>query len=165
MQAAATAGWHVFACDRLDAERPTRKTGSGLVTPIHLDVTVPDDINTAVDIVGTHVDDEGLDGLANTAGIGIPGPLEIMPLEQLRQSFHVDFFGQAAVTQAVLHCWGRQRAPSGHQGAHRPTAGGSACRRRLPGTRLLFLGCSPVTVLRVFTVGTASGGGEPVALR
>lgn len=102
MQAAAEAGWHVFAGDRADADRPTRESGAGLITPIHLDVTVTDDISKAADAVLSHVGDAGLNGLANIAGIGIPGPLEIMPLEHLRQSFDVDFFGQVAVTQAML---------------------------------------------------------------
>lgn len=102
MRAAAEAGWHVFAGDRVDTDRPTRESGAGLITPIHLDVTVAADINSAVDAVRSHVGDAGLHGLANIAGIGIPGPLEIMPLEQLRQSFDVDFFGQVAVTQAML---------------------------------------------------------------
>ncbi|MEZ5119446.1 MAG: SDR family NAD(P)-dependent oxidoreductase [Candidatus Nanopelagicales bacterium] len=102
MNAAAATGWHVFAGDRADPDRPTTKSGTGLITPIHLDVTMTDDITDAANTVHEHVGERGLDGLANVAGIGIPGPMEIMPLEQLRRSFDVDFFGQVAVTQAML---------------------------------------------------------------
>ena len=102
MNAAAATGWHVFAGDRADPDRPTPKSGTGLITPIHLDVTMTDDITDAADTVHEHVGERGLDGLANIAGIGIPGPMEIMPLEQLRRSFDVDLFGQVAVTQAML---------------------------------------------------------------
>lgn len=102
MTAAAGAGWHVFAGDRAEGTRDTTPVGSGLVTPVHLDVTSGDDISAAATLIGDHVGPAGLDGLANVAGIGVPGPLEIMPIAHLRRSFDVDFFGQVALTQAVL---------------------------------------------------------------
>ncbi len=102
MTAAAEAGWHVFAGDRADGDRETRTSGTGLITPLHLDITVPDDVSAAAEQIQAHVGDRGLTGLANIAGIGIPGPLEILPLDQLRRAFEVDFFGQVAVTQAML---------------------------------------------------------------
>lgn len=102
MTAAANAGWHVFAGDRAEDQRDTTSLGSGLVTPVHLDVTEEDDITAAAALIGDHVGPTGLDGLANIAGIGVPGPLEIMPMADLRRSFDVDFFGQVALTQAVL---------------------------------------------------------------
>ena len=102
MTAAANAGWHVFAGDRAEDQRDTTSLGSGLVTPVHLDVTEEEDITAAVALIGDHVGPTGLDGLANIAGIGVPGPLEIMPMADLRRSFDVDFFGQVALTQAAL---------------------------------------------------------------
>ena len=38
----------------------------------------------------------------NNAGIGVPGPVELVPLEELRRQFEVNVIGQVAVTQAVL---------------------------------------------------------------
>ena len=102
MIAAAEAGWHVFAGDRAEGPRESTATGSGLVTPVHLDVTHEDDIAAAAALIDEHVGSAGLAGLANIAGIGVPGPLEIMPMADLRRSFEVDFFGQVRLTQAVL---------------------------------------------------------------
>jgi NAD(P)-dependent dehydrogenase (short-subunit alcohol dehydrogenase family) len=43
-----------------------------------------------------------LDAVVNNAGEGIPGPLEILPLDQLREQLEVNVIGQVCVTQAVL---------------------------------------------------------------
>ncbi len=100
MQAAAARGWHVFAGDR--GAPPAQANPDEAVTRVHLDVTSDDDIKAAFGVISEHVGESGLDGLANVAGIGIPGPLEIMPLADLRRSLDVDFFGQVALTQATL---------------------------------------------------------------
>lgn len=102
MAAAAEAGFHVFAGDRSPQPAPDTSHGAGLITHLHLDITVSSDIEAATAVVSDHVGEAGLDGLANVAGIGIPGPLEIMPLSDLRASFEVDFFGQVALTQAMI---------------------------------------------------------------
>jgi NAD(P)-dependent dehydrogenase (short-subunit alcohol dehydrogenase family) len=101
MRAAAAHGWHVFAGDRSPhTDDPSDPDAD--VTRLQLDVTDESQIAAAAALVSEHVGDRGLDGLANIAGIGIPGPLEIMPLADLRRSLEVDFFGQVAVTQAML---------------------------------------------------------------
>ena len=43
-----------------------------------------------------------LDGLVNNAGIGVPGPLELLSAEELRRQLEVNVVGQVAVTQAAL---------------------------------------------------------------
>ena len=48
------------------------------------------------------VGDAGLAGLVNNAGIVVAGPLEILPLDQLRLQLEVNVVGQIAVTQAFL---------------------------------------------------------------
>lgn len=98
--AALLEGWHVFAGDR--SAHPESGESSDGLTHLHLDVTNADDIESAATAIAGHVGDRGLDGLANVAGIGIPGPLEIMPMADLRRSLEVDFFGQVALTQAML---------------------------------------------------------------
>jgi NAD(P)-dependent dehydrogenase (short-subunit alcohol dehydrogenase family) len=40
--------------------------------------------------------------LVNNAGIGVGGPLEVVPLADLRKQFEVNVIGQVAVTQAFL---------------------------------------------------------------
>jgi len=43
-----------------------------------------------------------LRGIVNNAGIAVPGPLEFLPVDELRRGFDVNFFGALAVTQAFL---------------------------------------------------------------
>ncbi len=96
-------GFLVFAGVRReeDAER-LREKGSPRLTPIMLDVTQTDSLTAAVETVRRMVGQSGLLGLVNNAGIVVAGPLELLPLEQLRQQFEVNVFGPIAVTQAFL---------------------------------------------------------------
>ena len=41
-------------------------------------------------------------GLVNNAGVAVPGPVEGVPLEKLREQLEVNVIGQVAVTQAFL---------------------------------------------------------------
>ena len=101
LEAALEAGFHVFAGDRsiVANERPNDQD---MLTRLHLDVTKEEDIALAVETIAAHVGDAGIDGLANVAGVGIPGPLETLPIDALRASFAVDVFGQIALTQPLL---------------------------------------------------------------
>ena len=55
-----------------------------------------------MDTVSAHVENAGLTGLVNNAGIGGLGPLELIPLEAFRHQLEVNVTGQLAVTQAFL---------------------------------------------------------------
>ena len=101
MEAALEAGYHVFAGDR-SVEANEQPNDQDALTKLHLDITNDDDIAAAVETITDHVGDAGLDGLANIAGVGIPGPLETLPVDSLRASFAVDVFGQIALTQPLL---------------------------------------------------------------
>jgi NAD(P)-dependent dehydrogenase (short-subunit alcohol dehydrogenase family) len=86
-------GFTVYAGVRRDAD------GEALgpaVTPIRLDVTDAGQIADAAARLGR------LDALVNNAGIGVTGPLEFVPLDELRRQYEVNVFGQIAVTQAML---------------------------------------------------------------
>jgi NAD(P)-dependent dehydrogenase (short-subunit alcohol dehydrogenase family) len=89
-------GWEVFAAARKD-EDLERLRGEGF-TPIKLDVTDPDTIAAAKD----ELDERGLGGLVNNAGIAVSGPIEFIPLDELRKQLEVNLVGQVAVTQAFL---------------------------------------------------------------
>jgi NAD(P)-dependent dehydrogenase (short-subunit alcohol dehydrogenase family) len=97
------AGYRVFAGVRLesDAQR-LRQQASPLLTPVLLDVTDKALIAAAVSQVEEAVNDAGLVGLVNNAGIAVPAPLEVIPLAELRRQFEVNVIGQVAVTQAML---------------------------------------------------------------
>jgi NAD(P)-dependent dehydrogenase (short-subunit alcohol dehydrogenase family) len=64
------------------------------VTRVELDVTNPDHVEALRELP--------IDGLVNNAGIAVIGPLEYLPLDELRRQFEVNTIGQLAVTQACL---------------------------------------------------------------
>jgi len=96
-------GFQVFAGVRKDADgKALKKKARGNLTPVRLDVTDDAAILAAAETVGNAVGEEGLLGLVNNAGIALPGPLEFLPLGDLRSQMEVNVIGQVAVTQAFL---------------------------------------------------------------
>src|SRR5919112_1052610 len=89
-------GWEVFAAARKD-EDLERLRGEGF-TPIKLDVTDPETIAAARE----ELDERGLRGLVNNAGVAVSGPIEFIPLDELRRQLEVNLVGQVAVIQAFL---------------------------------------------------------------
>jgi NAD(P)-dependent dehydrogenase (short-subunit alcohol dehydrogenase family) len=93
-------GWQVLAGVRkvADAEALRRESLQNLI-PLYLDITDQTQIKNAVEVVSQVGD---LTGLVNNAGIAIAGPLEFVPLEEIRRQFEVNIIGHIAVTQAML---------------------------------------------------------------
>jgi NAD(P)-dependent dehydrogenase (short-subunit alcohol dehydrogenase family) len=99
----AASGYHVFAGVRKPADGTAlAEAAAGELTPLLLDVTDTQQITAAVKTIVGHVGDAGLAGLVNNAGIGVFGPLELIPIEQFRRQLEVNVTGQLAVTQAAL---------------------------------------------------------------
>ena len=101
----AVGGFDVLAGVRKDddGERLREAAGSnGSLTPLRLDVTDPDSVREAAAAVEERTGGRGLAGLVNNAGVGVGGPLEFLPLDDIRQQFEVNLIGQIAVTQAML---------------------------------------------------------------
>ena len=96
-------GLRVFAGVRrqTDAEALKSKASSRLVA-IALDVADSLSVSTAASAVGGVVGDAGLDGLLNNAGVVVTGPVEFLPLPELRRQLEINVVGQVAVTQAFL---------------------------------------------------------------
>jgi NAD(P)-dependent dehydrogenase (short-subunit alcohol dehydrogenase family) len=96
-------GYQVFAGVRkeADGERLTQKTSERL-SPLFLDVTDEASIIAAANTVNAALDTVKLMGLVNNAGIAVPGPLEFIPIAELRKQLEVNVIGQMAVTQAFL---------------------------------------------------------------
>jgi NAD(P)-dependent dehydrogenase (short-subunit alcohol dehydrogenase family) len=91
----AGAGWRVYGGCRGDASAAAlREKG---IEPLQLDVTDAAQIAAAAETVGPE-----LDGLVDNAGIAIAAPLELVPLDALREQLEVNVVGQVAVTQALL---------------------------------------------------------------
>jgi NAD(P)-dependent dehydrogenase (short-subunit alcohol dehydrogenase family) len=78
-------------------EDAQRLRGEGLRT-VRLDVADPASIAAA----RSELDEQPLAGLVNNAGIAVAGPLEFLPLDQLRLQLEINLVGQVAVTQAFL---------------------------------------------------------------
>jgi NAD(P)-dependent dehydrogenase (short-subunit alcohol dehydrogenase family) len=80
-----------------DGEVLRDAAGDTQLTPLILDVADPEHVAALPDAVGGR-----LDAVVNNAGIVVPGPIEAVPVADLRMQLDVNVVGQVAVTQAVL---------------------------------------------------------------
>src|SRR5690606_4755820 len=69
---------------------------------LELDVTNGDDVAAAARRVNDELDGGHFHGLVNNAGIAVAGPMEFLPLDDLRRQFEVNVVGQVAMAQAFL---------------------------------------------------------------
>ncbi len=96
-------GYRVFAGVRRTADAEAlHQEASARLTPVILDVTDDGSVEAAARTVGATLGDQGLAGLVNNAGVVIGGPLEYLPLDELRHQLEVNVIGQVRVTQAFL---------------------------------------------------------------
>lgn len=96
-------GFLVFAgVRRMQDGTELRQRGSQRLIPLLLDVTDVESIRKAQVIVSDQVGRGGLYGIINNAGIAVVGPLEAVPIADLRRQLEVNLIGQVAVTQAFL---------------------------------------------------------------
>ena len=96
-------GMLVFAGVRADRDLERwRSYASGNVRPVRMEVTDEDSIREGVRELRTSLDGRTLIGVVNNAGIAVAGPLEFLPIRELRRQLEVNVIGQIAVTQAVL---------------------------------------------------------------
>lgn len=94
--------WKVFAGVRKEEDATSlRAEASDRLAPVILDVTDPAQVAAAAVLIERETDG-GLDGLVNNAGIAVPGPLETVPLEDLRHQLEVNLVAYVTVTQAML---------------------------------------------------------------
>lgn len=94
-------GYKVYAGVRKESDGVAlREKTSNRLVPILLDVTKEESIKVATNIIKTS--NTNLVGLVNNAGIAVAGPLELLPLTQLRKQIEVNVIGHIAVIQAFL---------------------------------------------------------------
>jgi NAD(P)-dependent dehydrogenase (short-subunit alcohol dehydrogenase family) len=84
-----------------DGEELARLTSARLHI-LMLDVTDPESIAAAAHTLSEAAGATGLTGLVNNAGISVAGPLELLPLSEVRTQFEVNVLGALGVTQALL---------------------------------------------------------------
>ena len=89
-------GFDVVAGVRKD-EDAERLRGAG-ARPLKLDVTD----QASIDAARAELGNAPLAGLVNNAGIAVSAPLELVPIEELRNQLEVNLIGQVAVTQVFL---------------------------------------------------------------
>ncbi len=93
-------GFIVFSGVRRERDAQTlMREGGPSITPLVLDVTDAVSIANAAQTIAARADAKLL-GLVNNAGIALAGPLELLPLDELRRQFEVNFFGALALVQA-----------------------------------------------------------------
>jgi NAD(P)-dependent dehydrogenase (short-subunit alcohol dehydrogenase family) len=96
-------GFTVFAGVRKESDaRALRDAGSSRLVPVILDVTRGETISRTLRAVGEAVGADGLAGLVNNAGVAVTGPIELVPLDELRRQLEINVVGQVAVIQAFL---------------------------------------------------------------
>lgn len=106
-------GWHVFGTVRKETDRAKlleEARGQGCqenLTLLLCDITHNDQVEQLVAQIKEHLRSEeghgpGLDALMNNAGTAYGGPIELLPLDDLRAQFEINLFAQVAVTQALL---------------------------------------------------------------
>jgi NAD(P)-dependent dehydrogenase (short-subunit alcohol dehydrogenase family) len=96
----ASLGFDVFAGVRKDSDaQDVQKDG---LRPLKIDVADQSSIDAARDEVVQAAGDAGLAGLVNNAGVAVSGPLEFLPIDEVRRQLEINVIGQVAVTQAFL---------------------------------------------------------------
>lgn len=123
----AARGFHVLAGVRTeeDATRVRREN----IEPVILDITKQTDI----DALGKRVDGDAagraLRAVVNCAGMGLNGPVEMLPLASWRQMLEVNLLGHIAITQTLLPALRRSR---GRLLTSARPAAASQCRHSVP---------------------------------
>ena len=86
--------------DRLDALKNEIEAAGGRALAIAGDITSAEDrervVRESLSLTGR------IDGLVNNAGYGQRGPIEIIPIETIRQNFETNLFSLIALTQLVM---------------------------------------------------------------
>ncbi|HEX4902826.1 MAG TPA: SDR family oxidoreductase [Acidimicrobiales bacterium] len=96
-------GHRVFAGVRRDEDADAlRAKADGSLTPVRCDVSDAGSVTSALAQIADAVGDAGLDGLVNNAGVARAGPLEHLTIDEWRDQFEINVFGQVAVTKAAL---------------------------------------------------------------
>jgi NAD(P)-dependent dehydrogenase (short-subunit alcohol dehydrogenase family) len=97
----ARAGITVFAGVRKDSDGDALKREVASIRPVTMDVTDRASLEAAAEMVADAIGPR-LHGLVNNAGIAVPGPIELIPLDRLREQFEVNVIGLVSSTQVFL---------------------------------------------------------------
>jgi len=93
-------GYEVFGTVRRTSDAESLRSDG--ITPVLMDVTDGASIAAARQTVRAALGQRPLVAVVNNAGVPAAGPLEFLPLDQLRHALEVNVVGVVAVTQAFL---------------------------------------------------------------
>ena len=101
-------GWQVFATVRKESDQARLLAeamavvpgNAGRLVPVMCDITNAEDVTGLGQTVAAAT--PRLAGLVNNAGTAFPAPLELLPLDELREQLEINVVGHLAVTQALL---------------------------------------------------------------
>ena len=94
--------------DRIEALKREIESSGGRALAVVCDVTSPQDRERLVqETMRAH---GRIDGLVNNAGFGQRGPIELVPIEAIRQNFETNLFSLIALTQLVIPIMRGQRS-------------------------------------------------------
>jgi NAD(P)-dependent dehydrogenase (short-subunit alcohol dehydrogenase family) len=93
-------GFIVFAGVRNDVDAARVATLHDHVRPLRIDVTDRASIDAAATVVGNS--GHPVRGVVGNAGVAVAGPLEFLPIDEIRRQFEINVFGALAVAQAFL---------------------------------------------------------------
>ncbi|MCC7361080.1 MAG: SDR family NAD(P)-dependent oxidoreductase [Anaerolineales bacterium] len=100
----AALGWQVWAAVRRPADADSLLAEAGpaaaTLTPVLCDITNSAQVAALAQQVGAAT--PGLDVLVNNAGTSYPGPLELLPLDELRAQLEINVVAHLGVSQALL---------------------------------------------------------------
>jgi NAD(P)-dependent dehydrogenase (short-subunit alcohol dehydrogenase family) len=99
----AAKGYRVFGTARSEQHvADLLEVSSGNVALTLADITDQSAVTAWVDKVSEELGERGLDVLISNAGTLTPGPLEVIPLDDIRREFEVNVFGALAVINGFL---------------------------------------------------------------
>jgi NAD(P)-dependent dehydrogenase (short-subunit alcohol dehydrogenase family) len=99
----AAKGYRVFGTARSEQHVADLKRASGGNVAVTLaDITDQRAVTAWVGKVSDELGERGLDVLISNAGTLTPGPLEVLPLDDIRREFEVNVFGALAVINGFL---------------------------------------------------------------
>jgi NAD(P)-dependent dehydrogenase (short-subunit alcohol dehydrogenase family) len=99
----AAKGYRVFGTARSDQHvADVTEVSSGNVALTLADITEQRAVTAWVGTVSDELGERGLDVLISNAGTLTPGPLEVIPLDDIRREFEVNVFGAMAVINGFL---------------------------------------------------------------
>lgn len=80
----------------------TEKLKSAHIRVVPMDITKREMVVDVAERIKTELDGIGLYGLVNNAGIAVSGPVEFVPMDEIRRQLEVNLFGHIQTTQALL---------------------------------------------------------------